>query len=94
MSLYDWEQLKNKCKSEFGNDFRWPKRYTSHTYSFSEVHYTAILSDMFNKTKFNEWYFDDDELVQVDRTIVHVTPNMTFKEMITKVLNSDKLEIV
>lgn len=54
-----------------------------------QLNYLKLLGDIFGE----DWYYDDTDLVQYDRTIVHVTNDMTFEELFDKLIKSDNLKI-
>jgi len=95
MSLNDWAQLKKEMGWQ-----RVPKRYiekVNDPYSpwagdaFKQLKYTQIFSDVYG----DDWYYDDVDLVQGDRTIVNLFlhPGITFKELVKKVQTSKELKI-
>jgi hypothetical protein len=95
MSHNDWDALKKEMEwqrvpkryFELVNDWRTPWASDK----LKELKYTQIFSDVFGE----DWYYDDTDLVQEDRTIVNLFryPGITFEELVKKVQTSKDLKI-
>lgn len=95
MSHNDWVALKKEMGWQ-----RVPKRYIKKVSDWrspwasdmlKELNYAQIFSDVYGE----DWYYDDTDLVQGDRTIVNLFPypGITFKELVKKVQTSKELKI-
>lgn len=91
MSQWDWQEIKNAIGAK-----RFPRKYTEKVYDqrsyshFTELGYLKLFKDVYGE----DWYYDDVDLVQEDRTIVNVFKHVgiKFKDLVKLVEKSPNLK--